>query len=332
MTGSGARSAERLVDRLELYRRMWVLRLLDMALEQLRAEGLISRPVESALGREAVGIGATAALRAGDIVISARRAHVSHVGVGRPLGSMIAELMAGPATKSGADDDDRRPDTPAEGRLTAPRVGEHSPLLAIGHAYTQWLDASGRVTLCVAEDVDLNSGAINEAANMAMLWQLPVVILVESVRRATTVGADGQECDARLYPTAVCKGLPSETVDGDDVEAVRDCVARAVERARAGGGPKLVRASIARNAEFVMTDRGDIGEHPATEGFPDPLISASRRLIADGVDREQLDNVEQTARQLIADAVALARSGPRPADGGFGHTVTKADGQTGSRR
>lgn len=306
------RSAVLLLDHLELYRRMWVLRLLDMALQELRIEGLLKAPVTPAFGQEAVGIGAAAALREGDIAITTHRAHAQHVGVGGPVGPILAALLARAGSELGADDEPVLVAHPAGGISAPCRVLEQSPLLAMGHAYTQWVEDSGRATLCVTEDDDVNSGAFSEAANLAVFWQLPTVILVENIRCALSVGLNDRTRDVQLYRQAATYGMPGVTVDGNDVAAVRDVVGKALERARAGGGPMLVQAITYRTTDFSGSDRGGHRDLARSEQFLDPLIFARKRLLADGAGRNQLDEVERAACHLVAGAVAFVKAAPRP--------------------
>lgn len=191
-----------------------------------------------------------------------------------------------------------------------------SPLLAIGHAYALWLRDTGRVTLCVTQDCDVDADAFNEAADLAAVWQLPVVILVENIRGALSVHLDRYTHEPRVYRRAVAYGMPGVSVDGNDVEAVRDCVANAVVRARAGGGPTLVQAITYRTTDFSGSDRGGYRDLAGSEQFLDPLIFARRRLIAAGTTRGRLDEQERAACQQVADAVAFAKARARPNGGG----------------
>ena len=136
MTHMCAESAALLPDQLELFHRMWELRLLDMALQELRIEGLIHGPVQAAFGQEAVGIGATATLGAGDIAATTRRAHALHVGLGNALGATI-DGMIGP--------------------MPARAGGAAQAQLLVEHAYAQSLDGKRGVTLCVIEHSDANT-------------------------------------------------------------------------------------------------------------------------------------------------------------------------------
>ncbi|AGL26326.1 dehydrogenase [Mycobacterium tuberculosis CAS/NITR204] len=261
------------VDQLEeLYRRMWVLRLLDMALEQLRIEGLINGPLQGGFGQEAVSVGAAAALGEGDVIITTHRPHAQHVGTDAPLGPVIADMLGATAGDLEGADEDAHIADPRAGLPAAIRVVKQSPLLAIGHAYALWLRDTGRVTLCVTQDCDVDADAFNEAADLAAVWQLPVVILVENIRGALSVHLDRYTHEPRVYRRAVAYGMPGVSVDGNDVEAVRDCVANAVVRARAGGGPTLVQAITYRTTDFSGSDRGgyrDSGRIRAVSGSAD---------------------------------------------------------------
>ena len=104
-----------------------------------------------------------------------------------------------------------------------------STLLALGDAYSQSLAGEGKVTLCVIGDRDANSAEFNAAANIAVSWRLPVVFVVENIRKVPSARQNSYVRE--------CHGMPVLSVDGKNVEAVRDSVAEAVQRASAGKAP-----------------------------------------------------------------------------------------------
>jgi pyruvate dehydrogenase E1 component alpha subunit len=288
MTCTTERSAAIVRDQLELYRRMWVLRLLDMALEEARIEGLVDGPMQAAFGQEAVAVGTTAALRPDDIITTTipHLEHAERVGLALPLGPTIAEMI-GPNRGGG------RQKSPfvtgwKDGLSSVSSTLGQSTLFAVGDAYTQQRAGEGKVSLCVVEDRDANSAEFTAAANIAMSWRLPVVFIVEDIRRARSGRQHSYVPD--------CHGLPVLSVDGNDVEAVRDSVAEAVQRAGAGGGPTLVTA---------ITYRADESDQV---GYVDPLVLARRRLIAAGVSAGHLYEVERRARHLVAEAESFAKA------------------------
>ncbi|ORB69248.1 thiamine pyrophosphate-dependent enzyme, partial [Mycobacterium shinjukuense] len=253
-------SSAALSDQLELHRRMWVLRLLGMAIAELRGDDMIAGSPPVGFGQEAVAVGAGAALREGDVAIATRGPYADLVGLGARLGPTIAPMMG----RIGAD-----------GGLPAPAPAvKRSPLLAVGHAYLQWLDDAGRVTLCVVADSEVDSADFDQAAKLAVCRRLPVVILVEDIRGACSARRNGCGRETRLYRTAAGYGMPGVSVDGHDVAAVRDRVAQAVERARTGGGPTLIHA-ITHRTDLCAPDRADDGDRDGR--FVDPLIVAGGR-------------------------------------------------------
>jgi TPP-dependent pyruvate/acetoin dehydrogenase alpha subunit len=291
MTRIGEWSAALVGDQLELYRRMWVLRLLDMKLAELRIDGLIEGPRRAGFGQEAVSIGASAALREGDITTTTTyRPHAHRVGLGLPLGPTIADLVG-------------RTDRQDASKVIAdlPRlrlrsgVLEQPPSVAVGYAYSQWLADEGRVTLCVTADRDVDSADFIGAVDMAVSLRLPIVILVENIRYAPSVPQGSHLQETSLYRRAAGYGMPAATVDGNDVEAVRDAVAKAVQRASVGEGPTLVEAVTYRTT--VVSE---------SEQLLDPLIVARRRLIDAGVTLGHLYEVERAARHLVDEAFAIA--------------------------
>ncbi|MCV6984533.1 thiamine pyrophosphate-dependent dehydrogenase E1 component subunit alpha [Mycobacterium shinjukuense] len=306
---------------------MWVLRLLDVALEELRVEGLIKGPMHVGFGQEAAGIGATAALRKGDVTTATHRPHAQYVGLGLPLGPTIAEMMGRADGQCGGRGGHMLITDPEHGLLAPSGIVGHSLLLAVGHAYSQLLAEDGRVTLCVTGDGAVNSGAFNEAANMAAVWQLPVVIFVENNQYALSVRLDQHVRETQLYRRAAGYGMPGVRVDGNDVEAVYHGVRDAVHRARAGGGPTLVEAVTYRNALFSGSDRGGYRDPAEAERWRDPLVVTRQRLIDAGTPIARVREVERAARRLVEDAVAFAKASPWPDPAELVEQARKWDGR-----
>lgn len=295
MTCTTERSAALVSEQLELYRRMWVLRLLDMALQELRIDGLLKEPVQAMFGQEAVAIGATAALRPSDAVTTSvpHLLHAQQVSVTLPLGPTIAAMIS-----SGLDEDCGWEGIPREikrgGELWASAsVLQQSALRAVGQAYANWLADEDKVTLCVIGEHEVNSADFAEVVHAAVLWRLPVVFVVENSRYARNT------CTDRALHERI--GMPVLSVDGNDVEAVRDCVATGLQRASADQGPTLVRAVTKRDNHVTKVD---------------PLVYARKQLIDAGVSGSHLYEVERRARYLVAEAEVFAkatRAGRAPA-------------------
>lgn len=269
-------------DQLELYRRMWVLRLLDMALEESRIDGLLDGPRETAFGQEAVAVGITAALRPRDVMTTTipHLRHALRAGLALPLGPAIAQLI----DPSLCDSQERTP--VGEWKLglhSASTPLARSVLSALGDADAQRRAGAGEVTLLAIADRDASTVEFTVAATIASSWRLPVVFVVEDIRAVSGPRAD--RCPRGRH------GMPVLSNNGKDVGAVRDSVAEAVRRTGVGEGPVLVNAVTYRS------------NHPV--GL-DPLVSERRRLIDGGVSCAQLYEVERRARHLVAEAESFA--------------------------
>lgn len=265
-------------DWLELYRRMWVLRLLDMALEELRVDGPIDDSAQVEFGQEAVAIGTVAALRPGDLVNAStpQFRHAQQIGLALPLGAAIAETIGPKRRAAGGAADWKR-------TLANETALGQSTLFALGDANTQRLTGEGKVSVCVIGGRDTHSVEFTTAARIAVQWRLPLVFVVENIRGASNARRRAYEFDT----------MPMLPVDGRDVVAVADAVAEAVHRAGPGDGPALVEAITYQT------------NHPAAV---DPLVFARRQLVAAGSDGAHLYEVERGARHLVAEAMASARA------------------------
>ncbi|OBB93057.1 thiamine pyrophosphate-dependent enzyme [Mycobacterium sp. 852002-40037_SCH5390672] len=264
-------------DELELYRRMWVLRLIDMASEDLRVGGPLDDTVRPEFGQEAVAIGTVAALRPGDLVnaTTPEFQHAQQICPALPLGPAIADMI-GRKRRAGGTADWKR-------SLANESALGQSTLFALGDANTQRLAGEGKVSVCVVGGGDANSVEFTTAAKIAVQWRLPVVFVVQNIRGGTSARRRAYEFDS----------MPMLSVDGRDVVAVADSVAEAVHQASAGGGPTLVEAITYQT------------NHPIAI---DPLVFACRRLMAAGSTGEHLYEVERGARQLVAEAVAAVKA------------------------
>jgi pyruvate dehydrogenase E1 component alpha subunit len=205
--------------------------------------------------------------------------HAHRAAVGLPLGPSIAEMIGSDAGDAAHDAVLKRELFPLSGSLA------QSALLAVGRAYANWLAEEGKVTVCVIGEHEVNSDEFAEIVNAAVLWRLPVVFVVENTRYATRTCSD-RELHERIK-------MPVLSIDGNDVDAVQDCVASALQRASDDQGPTLIRAVTKRDNHVTKVD---------------PLVFARQQLLGAGVSAGHLYEVERRARYLVAEAEAFAKA------------------------
>ena len=192
--------------------------------------------------------------------------------------------------------------------------------ITVGAALAAQLDGNGKVAVVFFGDGAANQGVIMEAMNVSALWKLPLILVCEhngfsEFSPSDTVTAG----DIAERPKAF--GIPSVSVDGNDVEAVWQAMDDAVARARNGDGPSFIQATTYRthghNEGEVHFLQGTYRDDSEVEDWVkrDPIDRYAKELVGDGVcTRSDLETVDNEIRGVVEDAAAFAASSPRPAD------------------
>ena len=324
-TGAGVIGAGEL---LSLYEQMAVIRLTEKAAHEAFLAGLVKGTTHLAAGHEAVAVGASAGLRPDDYVFATYRGHHHAIARGATPAECLAELMSKATGLCKAKGGSMHLTKASAGMLGSYAiVGAHLPMAA-GAAWSARLRGSGQVAVAFFGDGATNIGAFHEALNLAAVWALPVLFICENnlYMEYTPIG-DVTAVEHPAAGRAPGYGIPAEVIDGNDVVVVRDAVAAAAERARAGGGPTVIEALTYRHFGHSRTDPG--AYRPAAEVEEwlrrDPLELARARLQAAGVPAEPVTAADQRAERVVAEAVAAAKAAPGP-DPGDALTDVWADG------
>ena len=234
-------------DRAELvalYRAMVLARAFDAKAVALQRTGRLGT-FPSALGQEAVAIGIAAAMRKDDVFLPAFREHGAQLWRGV---SLVELFLFWGGDERGSDFAGPREDFP----ICVP-VATHAPH-AVGVALAFKLRCQERVAVCAFGDGATSKGDVAEALNIAGVWRLPLVFVINNNRWAISVPVAQQTAAETLAQKAIAAGIEGEQVDGNDVIAVREALARAVAKARAGGGPHLIEALTYRLSDHTTAD------------------------------------------------------------------------------
>ena len=310
-------SAQKTDDLLDLFERMAVIRATEKAAYDLFMSGLVKGTTHLAAGHEAVAVGASAALRPDDYVFATYRGHHHAIARGATPEACLAELMSR-ATGLCAAKGGSMHLTVAEGNMLGSYaiVGSHLPI-ACGAAWSAKLRGSGQVAVAFFGDGATNIGAFHEALNLAAVWKLPALFVCENnlymeYTPIASVTAVAQPAADR----APAYGLPAEVIDGNDVVAVWEATARAVERARAGNGPTIIEALTYRQYGHSRADPAKYRPKEEVDAWlkRDPLLVLAERLRDRGVDQPAIDELDAHAREQVAAAVEAAKAAPPPAE------------------
>jgi len=302
---------------LEYYRQMLAIRRLEEASAKAYSQGKIGGFLHLYIGQEAVAVGAAAALKPEDYIMTSYRDHGQAYAKGMSARAIMAELFAKETGCSkGLGGSMHFFDAKTNFLGGWGIVGAHLPLAA-GVAFASKYRNDGRVCLCFFGDGAVSQGAAHEAMSLAALWKLPVVFICENNLYSMGTPLSRSLSVLDVSQKALAYGMARDRFDGFDVLRVRDRLAEAVKRARYQSEPTLIEILCYRFRGHSMSDPGLYRTKEEIEEFKkrDCLSIARNYLEQWGTTQKEFDDVEEKVRVEIEDAVKFAdESGVLPAD------------------
>ena len=303
-------------DLIRFYRDMLLIRRFEEKAGQLYGMGLIAGFCHLYIGQEAVVVGMTAAALPQDSVITSYRDHGHMLACGMDAKGVMAELTgrAGGYSKGkgGSMHMFSREKHFYGGHGI---VGAQVPLgtgLAFGHKYR----GDGGVCHAYCGDGAINQGQVYESFNMAALWKLPVVYVIENNRYAMGMSVERSSSGTELHLRGAAYTIPGEAVDGMDVLAVREAAGRALAHCRAGEGPYILEMKTYRYRGHSMSDPAKYRTKEEVSRMReqhDPIDTLKARLLADGgADEEGLKEIDRQVKAVVSEAAEFAQASPEP--------------------
>jgi pyruvate dehydrogenase E1 component alpha subunit len=302
---------------LQFYREMLLIRRFEERAGQLYGLGLIGGFCHLYIGQEAVAVGLQSAMTVGkDSVITGYRDHGHMLAYGIDPKVIMAELTGRAAGISKGKGGSMHMFSVDHGFYGGHGiVGAQVPLgtgLAFKHKYSE----DGGVCLTYMGDGAVNQGQVYEAFNMAKLWDLPVIYVVENNKYAMGTSIQRSSAEPELFRRGQAHRIPGLQVDGMDVLAVRGAAEVALEWTRSGKGPILMELLTYRYRGHSMSDPAryrtreevqDVREHN------DPISHAERELAKLGVKEEELKAIDKEIKDIVVEAAKFAEDAPEPA-------------------
>ncbi|MBX2895615.1 MAG: pyruvate dehydrogenase (acetyl-transferring) E1 component subunit alpha [Cyclobacteriaceae bacterium] len=267
------------------------------------------------IGQEACAAGSVSALRKGDKYITAYRDHAHPLALGTSPNAIMAELY-GKETgitkgKGGSMHIFDKEHNFIGGHGI---VGAQVPLGA-GIAFAEKYNKTGNLCICYMGDGAVRQGAFHEALNLAMLWKLPVIFVIENNGYAMGTSVERTSNVHELYTLGEAYDMPSEPVDGMNVEAVHDAVERAAERARAGEGPTLLEFRTYRYKGHSMSDPQKYRTKEEVEEYKqrDPVEQVRQTILDKKLASEkELQAIEDKVIAQVEESVKFAEESKFP--------------------
>jgi pyruvate dehydrogenase E1 component alpha subunit len=303
-------------DLIGYYRDMLLIRRFEEKAGQLYGMGLIAGFCHLYIGQEAVVVGVQSVLDPDDQVITGYRDHGHMLATGMTARGVMAELTGregGYARgKGGSMHMFSREKNFFGGHGI---VGAQVPL-GTGLAFSNRYKGTDAVCIAYFGDGASNQGQVYEAFNMASLWKLPVVYVIENNQYAMGTSIARASAETELFKRGISFEIPGEEVDGMDVLAVRKAAAQAVQRARDGDGPYILEMKTYRYRGHSMSDPAkyrtreevqDVREHR------DPIEMLKKKLLdAKYVTEDDLKKIEAEVREVVNDSAEFAQTSPEP--------------------
>lgn len=300
----------------EFYKQMLLIRRFEEASGRLYMQGKIRGFLHLYIGEEAIAVGVMSALSADDYVIGHYRDHGHALAKGMSPRTAMAELC-GKATGSSGGKGGSMHLFDAERRFMGGHaiVGGQMPIAA-GLALASKYKEEDAITVCFFGDGAVNQGEFHETLNLAALWNLPILFLLENNLYGMGTHVDRARAGGRhIYESAGAYGIPAAQVDGMDVLAVHECVSEAIKPIRAGEGPQFIEAECYRYRGHSMADPTMYRERNEAEelGIKDPIDSLKKFMLQFHVAEEaDFARIDADVAAQVADAVEFAESSAEP--------------------
>lgn len=290
---------------------MWTIRRFEEAVDDLFARGLMHGTMHLSIGQEAVPVGACLALSEGDYITSTHRGHGHCIARGARLDEMMAELLAKETGYCRGRGGSMHIADVATGNLGANGIVAGGVPIAAGAGLAVRMRGGQEVVVSFFGDGAVNEGAWHEGANLAAIWDLPVVFVCENNHYGMSMSVSRAFRVKQLSERATAYGIPGVTVDGNDPQAVHDAVADAVARARAGEGPTLVEATTYRWKGHSKSDKNLYRTREEIEQWRerDPIARFEQR-VANTLGEQEIQACRNEARERVRAAIRAANAAP----------------------
>ena len=303
---------------LQFFKDMLLIRRFEEKAGQLYGLGLIGGFCHLYIGQEAVAVGLQSALSDKDSVITGYRDHGHMLLCGIPPKDVMAELTGRAAGISKGKGGSMHMFSVEHKFYGGHGIVGAQVSLGTGLGFSHKYNDDGGVCLAYFGDGAANQGQVYESFNMAELWKLPMVYVIENNQYAMGTSVNRSSAEDQLYRRGESFRIPGIQVDGMDVLACRGAAETALEWVRAGKGPVILEMKTYRYRGHSMSDPAKYRsreEVQAVRDKSDPIELAKKLLAEQGVREDELKAIEQDIRRQVNEAADFAESTPEPEPG-----------------
>lgn len=295
-----------------------IRRFEEAAIHQYR-QGNITGYLHPYTGEEGIAVGAISSLQPDDYITSTHRGHGHALAKGHDLGRMMAELLGKADGYCRGRGGSMHVANMEQFNLGANGIVGGGIPIATGAAYAVKMKGSQQVVLCFFSDGAINNGTFHESVNMAAIYRLPVIYIIENNHYAVSTPVRDSTLVVNLSEKALAYGIPGVSMEGNDAAAVFEAMREPLERARGGQGPTLMELKTYRHGGHHINDPGAYMPADELERWKarDPLVILRGHLETGGCTSEEITAIETDVEGRVTQAVQFALNSPEPAEDEF---------------
>lgn len=299
----------------QLYRTLYTIRVFETECIKLYRQGLIIGYFHPYLGEEAIATGVCAALRQDDYIVSTHRGHGHCIARGGELKKMVAEVLGREAGYCRGRGGSMHIADVNIGNIGANGIVGGGIPIGVGAGLGIHIRGGDQVVVIFFSDGACNNGVFAESLNLAAIWDLPVIFLLENNQYAVSSPIEEMSRIPDLYKRAEGYGVRAYQVDGNDVLAVYENTQNAIETCRKGKGPVMIEAKTYRHGGHHVNDPGLYMPKDRLEYYKskDPVDIGRKYLLEETKCTEQeAAAIEQQVQQAMEEAIEFAKNSPEP--------------------
>ncbi|MCC8933311.1 MULTISPECIES: pyruvate dehydrogenase (acetyl-transferring) E1 component subunit alpha [Rhizobiaceae] len=298
------------------YREMLLIRRFEEKAGQLYGMGFIGGFCHLYIGQEAVVVGMQMALKDGDQVITGYRDHGHMLACGMSARGVMAELTGRRGGLSKGKGGSMHMFSKEKNFYGGHGIVGAQVSLGTGLAFANKYRGNDNVSLAYFGDGAANQGQVYESFNMARLWNLPVIYIIENNRYAMGTSVSRASAQTDFSQRGVSFNIPGIQVDGMDVRAVKAAADLAVEHCRSGKGPIILEMQTYRYRGHSMSDPAKYRTKEEVQKMrseQDPIEQVRARLLEKGwASEDELKAIDKDVRDIVADSADFAQANPEP--------------------
>ncbi|MDZ4665215.1 MAG: pyruvate dehydrogenase (acetyl-transferring) E1 component subunit alpha [Bacteroidota bacterium] len=297
------------------YESMLLMRRFEEKTGQVYVQQKIKGFCHLYIGQEAIVAGTVSATKKGDKHITAYRDHAHPIGLGLHPKFVMAEMYAKITGCSKGKGGSMHIFSKEYGFVGGHGIVGGQVPLGAGIAFAEKYNGTDNVCVCSMGDGAVRQGALHEAFNMAMLWKLPVIFIVENNRYAMGTSVERTSNVHELWKLGLSYDMPSKPVDGLTVEAVHEAMEEAVDRARRGDGPTFLEMKTYRYKGHSMSDaqtyrsKDEVKEYQTQDPIEKVLILMKANK---WIDDAGIEAAEEKVKAIVNESVQFAEESPYP--------------------